>query len=66
MTRKVKYETNEERLLAIKTSKTKYMLNKPWFCSICDNGHEYSLAGKWMHIKSLKHQENAKLKQNNT
>ena len=43
MTRKVKYETNEERLLAIKNSKTKYMLNKPWFCSICDNGHEYSL-----------------------
>ena len=33
--------------------KTKYMLNRSWFCSVCN--YDYKLAGKWTHLKSKKH-----------
>ena len=33
------------------------MLNKPWKCPVCD--HDYSLAGKWSHMKTKKHIYNA-------
>ena len=46
--------TDEER----KNHKTTYMLNRPWYCEICRNGHNYTLAGKWMHLKSKKHRYN--------
>ena len=48
----IKYNTDEERLEdAIQRSKTKYMLNKEWYCDVCKNGHNYSLAGKGKHDK---------------
>ena len=37
---------------AITKSKSKYMLNKEWFCDICKNYKNYSLAGKHSHIKT--------------
>ena len=42
----IKYNTDEERKGAIRRSKTKYMLNKEWYCDVCKSGHTYSLAGK--------------------
>ena len=40
--------------------KTKLMLEKEWYCDICNNQKNYTLAGKWCHIKTKKHQENSK------
>ena len=34
------------------------MLNTPWFCSVCDNEKNYSLSGKWGHLKTNKHRKN--------
>ena len=51
--RPIKYFTEEERLKAIRESKTKYMLNKPWYCNACSR--EYPLAGKWTHLHTKKH-----------
>ena len=28
-----------------RASKTKYMVNKSWFCDICNNNKDYKLAG---------------------
>ena len=55
----IKYATEEERKNAIKKSKTKYMMNKEWFCPICVKIN-YKLAGKWNHLKTKKHIENTK------
>ena len=55
---KKKYFTEEERMKAIKKSKNKYMLKKQWFCPHCGN-RDYSLAGKWCHLKTKKHIRNA-------
>jgi len=33
------------------------MLNKEWLCPDC-GFHNYTLAGKWCHIKTNKHQKN--------
>ena len=46
--------TTEER----KNHKTSYMLNKEWFCNICKNGKNYTLAGKSCHLKTKKHNRN--------
>ena len=54
---KKKYFTEEERLKAIRQSKTKYMVNKQWLCPHCNN-RDYTLAGKWTHLKSKKHIKN--------
>ena len=43
--------TDEER----KKKKTKYMLNKEWYCMTCNNNKNYSLAGKFCHLKTNKH-----------
>ena len=51
--RPIKYFTEEDRLNAVRESKTKYMLNKPWYCDACSR--EYPLAGKWTHMHSKKH-----------
>ena len=51
MVRPRKYSTEEERKKAIKQTKTKYMLNKEWRCPTCNN-HNYTLAGKWHHLKT--------------
>lgn len=56
--RPYKYNTPEERKEAIKTSKNKYMLNKEWYCDICNNQKNYKLAGKWNHSKTRLHGKN--------
>ena len=56
MGRPIKYDNEQDRLNAIKDSKTRYMLKKPWYCEACD--HDYTLAGKWSHIKTKKHIRN--------
>ena len=51
--------SDEERIEHIRASKTKYMVNKSWFCDVCKNNKDYKLAGKWTHMKSKKHIKNA-------
>ena len=53
------YFTEEDRKEALKKSKTKYMLNKGWYCDVCKNGINYTLAGKWCHLKTKRHKKNA-------
>jgi len=53
------YFTEEDRKEALKKSKTKYMLNKEWYCDVCKNGINYTLAGKWCHLKTKRHKKNA-------
>ena len=48
------YNTDEERKEAIRKSKTKYMDKKEWYCDYCNNGKNYTLGGKWGHIKTKK------------
>ena len=47
--------TDEER----KNHKTTYMLNKEWYCDVCKNGINYTLAGKWCHLNKKIHKKNA-------
>ena len=61
MGRKPKYNTEKDRKNANKESKTRYMLNKSWICEACD-GHDYSLAGKWSHMRTKKHIYNTIIK----
>ena len=58
---KKKYFTEEEKINAIRQSKNKYMVNKEWLCPDCGN-RNYTLAGKWTHLKSKKHIKNYLLK----
>ena len=53
-----KYSTEEEKKEAIKKQKSKYMLDKEWYCNICNTGRNYTLAGKHCHLKTKKHQKN--------
>ena len=53
------YFTEEDRKEALKKSKTKYMLNKEWYCDVCKNGINYTLAGNWCHLKTKRHKKNA-------
>ena len=46
--------SDEER----RKRKTICMLNKEWYCDICKTGRNYTLAGKWCHINTNKHQRN--------
>ena len=46
--------SDEER----KNHKTTYMLNKEWYCDVCKNGKDYTLAGKSCHLKTKKHEKN--------
>ena len=57
MGRPRKYFSEEERKQANRPTKTKYMLNKEWIFSVCGN-RDYSLAGKWSHLKTKKHMRN--------
>ena len=59
MGRNKKYQTEEERKQAIKDRKREYMRSKPWHCKACDK--DFSLGGKYMHIKSKLHCKNAVL-----
>ena len=55
----IKHFSEEDRKQALTQSKTKYMLNKEWLCPVCGN-RDYSLAGKWSHLKTKKHMRNTK------
>ena len=44
-------KSDEER----RKHRTNYMLNKEWYCDICKTGRNYTLAGKWSHLKTKKH-----------
>ena len=35
------------------------MRNEAWYCDICDNGKNYTLAGRRFHMKTKKHNQNA-------
>ena len=50
-----RFYTDEER----KQRKTDDMLHKAWFCDICNNGKNYTLAGKHCHLQTKKHYRNA-------
>ena len=45
---------DEER----KNHKTTYMLNKEWYCDVCKNGKNYTMAGKTLHSRTNKHKLN--------
>ena len=49
-----KYNSEIERLNAIKESKKKYMAKKEWICAVCNN-HNYTLSGKSKHLLTKKH-----------
>ena len=57
MGRQKKYFSEEDRKQAITQSKTRYMVNKEWQCPVCGN-RNYTLAGKWNHLKTKKHMKN--------
>jgi len=35
-----------------------YMKSCDWYCSVCNNGKNYTLRGKGMHLKTKKHSRN--------
>ena len=43
-----------------RNNRTSYMLNKEWYCDICNTGRNYTLAGKFCHLKTKKHARNMK------
>ena len=45
---------DEER----KAHKTNYMLNKEWYCYVCNNNKNYTMAGKTLHEQTKKHKRN--------
>ena len=42
-------------------NKTTYMLNRPWYCDICNTGRNYTLAGKHCHLNTVKHKLNTEI-----
>ena len=46
-----KVYTKEER----RQQTTAYLLNKEWFCDICNNGKNYKLNNKSNHLRTNKH-----------
>lgn len=42
----------------LRQHKTDYMLSRPWYCDICFNDKNYTLAGKTCHINTPLHYEN--------
>ena len=38
-----------------KNRKTTKRLSKEWYCDVCKNGRNYTLAGKSSHLKTKKH-----------
>ena len=60
MGRPRKHFTKEERNEANIPTKTKYMLNKEWICPDCGD-HNYTMVGKWNHLKTKKHMKNAQI-----
>ena len=46
--------SEEER----KNRKTTKRLSKEWYCNVCNNGKNYTMAGKSGHLKTKKHIKN--------
>jgi len=42
-------------MLEIMKQKSRYMLEKPWYCDICLNNPNYSLAGTSRHLSTRMH-----------
>ena len=63
MSRKIFYETEEERKEAIRQSELKYAKEKKWYCDICP-GKNYWMAKKSRHLHSKQHQKNLDKKNN--
>ena len=60
MVKKVKRGRGRPKVLSYeerKERKSNYMLNKEWYCNVCKNGKNYTLAGKLCHLKTKKHKE---------
>ena len=51
--------TEEEQ----RKKKTRLMLEKEWYCEVCKNGNNYTLAGKWTHLKTQRHALYVKLRE---
>ena len=54
--------TSEE----FKNHKTDYMLNKEWYCNVCNSGKIYTLSGKFCHLKTKKAYQKCKQTKLNT
>ena len=48
---KIKLENNRKY-------KNEKMKSYDWYCYICNNGKNYTLRGKFMHLKTKKHSRN--------
>ena len=46
-------------MLEIMKQKSRYMLEKPWYCDICLNNRNYSLAGMSRHLSTRMHKNKA-------
>lgn len=42
----------------LKQHKTTWMLNKEWYCDICNTGRNYGYTGKTNHLKTQMHKRN--------
>ena len=51
------YATEEERIKALRASRNKYQKNKEWYCDICLNVKNYTVRGKFTHLKTNKHKK---------
>jgi len=54
---------SEELKLEIKLEnrrkyKNEKLISYDWYCDICKNGKNYTLRGKFMHLKTKKHSRN--------
>ena len=51
---------SEEKIKLENTRKYKNekMKSYDWYCDICNNGKNYTLRGKFMHLKTKKHSRN--------
>ena len=53
-------ETTEEQLKREKLNKitNERLKNTEWYCDVCGNGKNYTYRGKYMHLKTKKHNIN--------
>lgn len=55
----IKPLTQEEKRAAKIRYNTLWLLNTDWYCDVCNNSHNYTMAGKHCHLKTNKHHINA-------
>ena len=53
-------EKTEEQLKREKWNKitNERLKNTEWYCDVCGNGKNYTYSGKYMHLKTKKHERN--------